>query len=105
MKREILATIAALFLGSCIFSSRSFEPRPSRLNPESDAFADASLRTYAWKEGWTAGKRDTSLLPRSIRVQDQGYVLLHGDSLRRVTFTALDGGALPVSIATHLGFN
>src|SRR4051812_37485973 len=43
MIRKILAGLTCLFLGSCIFSSRSFEPRPSQLNPESDAFAGASL--------------------------------------------------------------
>ena len=101
------AAIGCIFLWSCIFSTKPtpFISRPAQLNPL-DAFAKGSQRTYLWKEGWTAGKKDSAALTRVIRITNKGDTLVHDTVLRRINFIAADGlGPLPVSVVAGLGFN
>jgi len=111
MNLRKISTVAAAFIGcvflwGCIFSTSStpFIPHPAQLNPM-DVFAGGAQRNYTWKESWTLGKKDSSPLPRILRIVYRGDTLVHDTLLHQIGFIATDGQSLPVSVVTSLGFN
>ena len=100
LKLILIAALSCAVLWGCDFlfwsNSTPFISKPAQLNPDSDAFASSSLRSYIYSEGWKAGSKDTTVLPRTFRAQKTGT---------SVHFSATDGYALPASVVTHLGFN
>ncbi len=96
----------AVCLWSCdIFSALDFEPRPGRLRPDTDAFSDGSQRTFTWAEGVDSLWPDSPSVSRRVTVQDLGDTVLVGQTLRRLSFTADDGGPLPAAVVSSLAFD
>jgi hypothetical protein len=104
----LIASFCVLWTGCDLFdsgSSRELIPKPDRLNPQNDLFSQESLRSFVWKEGWKNGSRDTTLTPRTFKIQNNGAIPANGDSIRSVVFQAVDGYSLPGNLATNLGLN